>query len=124
MNNVEWVPIVMFMGITAVLIAVVWFRHKTKEGMQQTFRSALDKGQELTPEVIDALGQPKRAKDKDLRLGVIWIAIAIGLSAFGFGLPINEDVDVNITRLFMGIASFPFVIGCAYLLLNKIGRRD
>ena len=120
MDNVEWVPIVMFIGMTVVLCTVVWFRHKSKEGMQQTFRAALDKGQELTPEIIDRLGHPKAAKDKDMRLGVIWLALAIGITAFGFGIPDEEDV----ARIFMGIAAFPLTIGIAYLILHKFTDRD
>jgi hypothetical protein len=87
--------------------------------MQLTFRAALDKGQELTPEVIDRLGHPKPAKDKDLRLGVIWIAVALGLSAFGFGIPDDDEV----ARIFLGIASFPLMIGIAYLILHKVTDR-
>ena len=120
MDNVEWVPIVMFIGMTIVLCAVAWLRYKTKEGMQQTFRAALDKGQELTPEVIDRLGHPKPAKDKDLRLGIIWIAVAIGLTAFGFGIPDEDDV----ARIFMGIAALPLVLGIAYLILHRFSGRD
>jgi hypothetical protein len=119
-GNIEWVPIVGILGVTAVLIVFAWFKHKTKQGMQQTFRAALDKGQELTPEIIDRLGHPKSAKDKDLRLGVIWVAVAIGLVAFGFGIPDEDEV----ARIFMGIAAFPLLIGLAYLILNKITDRD
>ena len=119
MDNVEWVPIVLFVMLAIVLCAFAWLRFKTKEGMQQTFRAALDKGQELTPEIIDRLGQPKPAKDKDLRLGTIWIAVALGLTAFGFGIPDEDDV----ARIFMGIAAFPLMIGIAYLILHKFTDR-
>ena len=87
--------------------------------MQQTFRAALDKGQELTPEVIDRLGHPKPAKDKDLRLGRIWVAVAIGLVAFGFGIPDEDDV----ARIFAGIAALPLFLGFAYLILHKFTDR-
>lgn len=118
--NESMIPIVMFISMGIVFCVLFWFRYKTKEGMQQTFRSAMDKGQELTPEIIDRLGHPKPAKDKDLRLGVIWIAIAVGLVAFGFGIPDDEEVH----RIFAGISAFPLVIGIAYLILNKITDRD
>jgi hypothetical protein len=109
----------MFASMTIIFCVLFWFRYRTKEGMQQTFRAALDKGQELTPEVIDRLGHPKPAKDKDLRLGIIWIAVAIGLTAFGFGIPDEDDV----ARIFMGIAAFPLVLGIAYLILHRFSGR-
>ena len=113
------IPIVMFISIAVAFCVLFWFRFKTKEGMQQTFRAAMDKGQELTPEIIDRLGHPKPAKDKDLRLGIIWIAVAVGVTAFGFGIPDEDEV----ARIFMGIAAFPLVIGVAYLILNKVTDR-
>ena len=116
----ELIPITMFLGMTIIFCALFWFRYKSRTEMQQTFRAALDKGQELTPEIIDRLGHPKASKDKDLRLGVIWLALAIGLVAFGFGIPDDEDV----ARIFAGIAAFPFAIGVAYMILHKFTDRD
>ncbi len=113
------VPIVLFIGITVIFCALFWFRYKARSDMQSTIRAALDKGQELTPEVIDRLGHPKASKDKDLRMGVIWIAVALGLVGFGFGIPDEDDV----ARIFAGIAGFPFVIGIAYLILHKFTDR-
>jgi len=117
--NEFMIPVVMFISLGVVFCVLFWFRYKAKDAMQQTFRAAMDKGQELTPEIIDRLGHPKPAKDKDLRLGIIWIAVAIGLVAFGFSIPDDDEVD----QIFMGIAAFPFVIGAAYLILNKITDR-
>jgi len=116
----ELVPIVMFAGLTIIFCVLFWFRYRARAEMQQTFRAALDKGQELTPEIIDRLGHPKAAKDKDMRLGVIWLAIAVGLVAFGFGIPDEEDV----ARIFAGIAAFPFAIGVAYMILHKFSSKE
>jgi len=118
-ENVEWVPIVMFMGMTAVFIALFWFRYRARNDMQTTFRAALDKGQELTPEIIDRLGHPKAAKDKDLRLGVIWLSLAVGLVLIGFAVPEPEAL-----RGLLAGAALPFCIGTAYLVLHKITRHD
>ena len=82
--NEFMIPIVAFIGMTIIFCALFWFRFKSRESMQQTFRSALEKGQELTPEIIDRLGHPKASKDKDLRLGTIWIALARQRSISGY----------------------------------------
>jgi F0F1-type ATP synthase membrane subunit c/vacuolar-type H+-ATPase subunit K len=119
-DNVEWVPIIMFIGLTVVFCTLFWFRYKARSDMQSTFRAALDKGQELSPEIIDRLGHPKAPKDKDFRLGVIWIAIAVGISAFGFGIPDDDEV----AGIFLGIAAFPSAIGIAYLILHKFSDRE
>ena len=114
------IPIVMFAGLTIVFCVFFWFRYRARSEMQQTFRAALDKGQELTPEIIDRLGHPQASKDKDMRLGVIWLAIGVGIFAFGFGIPDKDDV----WRIFAGIAAFPFSIGIAYMILHKFANRD
>ena len=62
-----WIPIVAIVAPAAVIAFAFWLRFRTREGMQTTFRLALDKGVELSPELIDRLGHPKPPKDKDLR---------------------------------------------------------
>jgi len=119
-NNVEWVPITMFLGLTVVICIFFWFRYRARSEMQQTFRLALEKGQELTPDVIDRLGHPKESPQKDLRLGAIWLALAIGLTLCGIAVP---DDSGDALRGILAGAAFPFAIGVAYLLLYKFTDR-
>ena len=118
----EMIPIVMFVSIAVVFIALFWFRYRSRSEMQQTVRNALDKGVELSPELIDRLGAPKPNKHKDLRLGAIWMSLAVGLILIAFVNPASEP------EAFRGIlagAAFPFSIGSAYLLLwHFISRKD
>ena len=119
MENIEWVPIVMFLGMTVVFCVLFWFRYKSRSEMQSTFRAALDKGQELTPEIIDRLGHPKAPEDKDMRLGVIWLSLAAGLVLIGFAVP-----EPDALRGLLAGAALPFCIGLAYLILHKFTSRD
>lgn len=119
MENVEWVPIIMFIAIAVVLCVVFWLRYKARHDMQSTFRAALDKGQELTPEIIDRLGHPKAAKDKDMRSGIIWLSLAVGLVLIGFAVPEPEAL-----RGLLAGAALPFCIGAGYLILHKFTSRD
>ena len=115
------IPIAMFIGLTVVLCLFFMFRYKTRSEMQATIRTALDKGQELTPEVIDRLGTPKPPKDKDLRTSLIWFALAVGFVALGFGIP---DDDKEAFRVFMGFSAFPFSLGVAYLIMWNFSGRN
>jgi len=117
----ELVPIVMFISIAVVFIAAFWFRQRGRDAMQQTIRLALDKGHELTPEIIDRLGHPKASKFKDLRLGVIWLSLAIGLVLCGVAVP---DPSGEALRGCMAGAAFPFAIGVAYLLLYRFTGKE
>jgi hypothetical protein len=113
MINEFMIPIVSVISVAAVLSLVFYFRYKTRSTTQQTIRTALDKGQTLTPEIIESLGQPKRPPNADLRLGLIWIAVGLGCGAFGFILGEEDAV-----RPFLAIGAFPFIIGLAYLVIH------
>ncbi len=115
----ELIPIVMFMGITLVMSLLIWFRFRGRSEVQATIRAALDKGLDLSPELIDRLGHPKPAKDKDLRLGIIWLSLAVALVLIGFAVPEPEAL-----RGLLAGASFPFCIGVAYLILHKYTDKD
>jgi len=115
----EWIGFAAVVAPAILLGVFFWLRFRARREMQDTIRIALDKGHELSPELIDRLGHPKAPKDRDFRLGIIWVAVAIGLALFGFAVPEEEA-----TQPLLGIAAFPFVIGMAYLILNKFAKRD
>ena len=115
----EWIGFASVIGPVILLGIFFWLRFKARRDMQETIRTALDKGHELSPELIDRLGHPKAPKDRDFRLGVIWIAVAVGIAILGFAIPEEEA-----TQPLLGIAGFPFVIGIAYLVLNKFAKQD
>ena len=111
----------MFLVIGLIFVTLFWFRHKNRADMQVTLRAALERGQELTPEVIDRLGAPKPPKNKDLRLGVIWLSLAVGLAACGFFVP---DPSGHALRGCLAGAAFPAAIGFGYLILHQFARDD
>ena len=115
----EWIGFAAVVAPAILLAIFFWFRLKARRDMQETIRTAIDKGQELSPEVIDRLGHPKQPKDKDMRLAVIWLAIAIGLVLIGVAVPEPEALRGTLAG-----AAFPFTIGMAYLFLHKFGKRD
>ena len=115
----EWIGFAAVVGPVILLGLFFWFRLRARRDMQDTIRVALDKGHELSPELIDRLGHPKAPKDRDFRLGIIWLAVAIGIAMFSFAVPEEEA-----TQPLLGIAAFPCVIGIAYLILNKFAKRD
>ena len=113
-----WIPIVMFVSIAVVFSLWFYFRYKARVETQHTFRLALEKGSELTPEFIKQLGEPEPSKDRDLRRGLIWLAI--GLALLILGAAINEPDAMG---PIMGSASFPGLIGLAYLAMWRYGAR-
>lgn len=117
--NDELIPIVMFVSMAVVFIFWFYFRYRTRMETQQTFRMALDKGSELSPEFIKQLGEPEPSKDRDLRRGLIWLSLAAGLVLIGIAVPEPEAFR----RLLAG-ASLPFAIGCAYMIMYRYGTKQ
>ena len=114
------IPIVMFIALAAVVVFFIVYRHRGKQELQNTLRTAIDKGQELTPELIKQMGAPAEApKDRDLRRALIAIAVGAAFLAMGFAIPEEEAMQV-----FGGIASFPIFIGLAYLAMHFLGSKD
>ena len=54
----ELIPIAMFATIALIFFLVLYFRQRSRADMQQTIRLALERGTELTPEIISRLGAP------------------------------------------------------------------
>lgn len=113
------IPIVMFVSLAAVTGLFFYFKNRAKREMQKTLRAAIDKGQELTPEVIERLGTPPAPANRDLRRGIISIAVAVGFVALGFAIP-EEDA----LRPMLGLASFPAALGLGFLLMHKLASKD
>lgn len=121
MNAETIVPSIMFLVLGTVLVLFFWFRYRMRGEMQKTIRTAIDKGQELTPEIIERLGQPKPRKDRDLRSAIVAVAVAVALVIFGSMIP--EDTN-EAQQVFMGIAAFPFCVGIAFFVLHRFTGRD
>ncbi len=120
--NDEWIPIVMFAAIALIFFLVLYFKHRGSAEMQQTIRLALERGTELTPEIINRLGAPAEpSRNKDLRAGLIWMGLALGLGLCGLAV-----ATFSIEALYgcLAGASFPFAIGLAYLVMWRYGASD
>ena len=110
------VPMVLFLAIAVTYCMKYYFAHRTRQEVQHTVRLALERGQPLTSELLDRLGQPGRPKNADLRRGVI--AVSLGCGIAGLGLVIGEPDAV---RPMLGVGLVPLLLGLAYLTLWRVG---
>ena len=116
-----WIPIVAIVAPAVVVALLLWFRYRNRGEIQQTVRLALDKGHDLSPELIDRLGHPKPPKNADLRLAFIWLAIAGGFALMGLAVP---DPSGHALQGLLATAAIPFALGVAYLLIWRFAGRD
>lgn len=120
------IPIAFFAMIAAIVLGPRYFRNKERQDLQQTLRAAIDKGQPLPPEVIEAISKDtprtKAARARnDLRTGVVWLAVALGIAAFGWVVS-YYSYETEHAGIFMGIACIPGFIGLALIALGVIDR--
>lgn len=115
---------IIFSAITAIVFGPSYLKSREKREMQATVRHAIDKGQDLPPELIDAMTKDVASKlpsrTRDLRRGVIWLAVGIGIAAFGFLSDLgwdHHDFD-QIGNGLLGVAAIPATIGLAFIVLS------
>ncbi|MEM7762852.1 MAG: DUF6249 domain-containing protein [Pseudomonadota bacterium] len=113
----EIIPIVMFLCLFGGVAIWLYFRARTRLSEQETLRRAIDQGQQLTDSMVEALTSYKPLPDRDLRRGLILLALAISLGAFGFLIPDAEEA----AQVFVALAVFPLLLSFAYLLMHKMG---
>jgi hypothetical protein len=117
--NEVWIPLSMFVGLSVVLSLWVWFRFKAKKELQQTIRTAIEKGQGLSPELIENLVNPPVSPQRDLRRGVISVLVAVAIALFSFFVGEEDAVGP-----LLGISMFPLSIGAGFLLMHRFGKSD
>ena len=95
-----WIGMAAVVGPIILIGVFFWFRYKSRSELQQTIRLAL-------------------AKNKDLRLGIMWLSVALAFAIFGQMIPDDEANEI-----LLGIAAFPLFIGLAYLLIARFASSD
>ena len=82
MNSEIWIPITGFLSTAVVLGLFFHLRFRAKLEYQKTVRVAIERGQQLSPELLARLGErpAARGRNRDLRIGVISIALGVALA--------------------------------------------
>jgi hypothetical protein len=107
-----------FIMVIAIVVVPALLKSRERREMQATLRAAIEKGQPLPPEMIDAMTKNVKVAPtslSDIRTGIIWLAVGAGIAAFGFAVGFEHAEAWN---PMLGIASIPAVIGLAYIALS------
>ena len=103
----EVVVLFFIVGSLATIILVHLInRYKLKVKTHELLEKSIEKGFDVTPELLDKLHNEKSSRFKDLRRGIIMATI--GAAVFCFSLVIPED---DTAQVFRGLSIFPFFIG-------------
>jgi hypothetical protein len=121
------VPLAFFAMIAAIVVLPRYFRSLERQKMADTLRAAIEKGQPLPTEVIEAMSSNVRSPglppspQRDLRIGIIWLAVGVGFAAMGAMLSFEE---ADALYPILGVAAFPTFIGLAFIALGLLNRKS
>jgi hypothetical protein len=107
-----------FLMIIAIVVVPAWLKSRERREMQATLRTAIDRGQPLPPEIVDAMTKNVKVAPtslSDMRTGIIWIAVGLGIAVLGFMIGYEE---AEAFHPMVGIAAIPVIIGAAYVALS------
>ena len=119
------IVLIIFGSVASLFIAPRYFKSIERQKMAETLRIAIEKGQPLPSEVIDAMSSNVRAPglppspQRDLRTGIIWLGVGLGFAALGLTISFEEP-DALFPLL--GFATFPTFIGLAFIALGLLNK--
>lgn len=125
------VPIAFFAMIAAIVIVPQIMKSRERAKLHDTLRTAYEKGQPVPPELVEALTSkdlPVMVTDRsarDLRIGVVWLAIGLGCVAIGgafYAGLYNVGGASETFASFAAIGAIPCFIGIAFLILSSFSR--
>jgi hypothetical protein len=121
------VPLGLFAMIAAIVIVPRYFRSLERQKLQETLRAAVERGEPIPPEIVQAMTQPAKEgrvsykhPDQDLRQGIVWLAVGLGLALMGYFIGFTEP---DATHVMLGVAAIPGFIGLAFIVLWAVGRK-
>jgi F0F1-type ATP synthase assembly protein I len=74
----------LWLMIGTVAVVAIWGGVKAKQEMNLTARRAIENGQQLSPELLNALQKPVKPAEQDIRGGIVLVALALGFIAAAF----------------------------------------
>lgn len=106
----DLIPIVLFITIGFIAGLFIYLKYRTRQDVQATVRIAIERGESLSPELIETLAMNVASPHADLRKGVI--SLALGAAGVAFAVLLGEE---DATAPIMAVSAFPVVVGIAYL---------
>lgn len=116
---------IIFGSIASLFLVPQWLRSQERQKLQETLRAAIERGQPLPQDVVQAMTsdvKPARSlpsPSRDLRTGIVWLGVAIGLAAMGVAVGFEEP---DATYPMIGVAAFPAFIGLAFIVMYFVGK--
>jgi len=113
------VPVTMFGMVVGIVWLVSYFNGRKRLTVHETIRLAIEKGQPLSPELMDRMSMVTDPVRADLRRGVLFLAFGAAFAVLGTIIWMEES---DALTPMLGVATFPIFLGIAYIGLWAFGR--
>jgi hypothetical protein len=119
------IVLIIFGSFASLFIVPRYFKSIERQKMADTLRVAIEKGQPLPTEVIEAMSSNVRSPgmppspQRDLRTGIVWLGVGIGFGALALALSFEEP---DFLYPLLGLAAFPTFIGLAFVALGLLNK--
>ena len=116
---------IIFGSIASLFLVPRYFKSVERQKMADTLRIAIEKGQPLPTEVVEAMSSNVRSPglpaspQRDLRTGIIWLGVGLGFAALGLTVSFEEP---DALMPLLGFATFPTFNGLAFILLGFLNK--
>lgn len=113
------VPVALFAAVAVIILGAYYFQNRNRRVVYDAIKVAIEKTGQVDAALVEAIIRDKIGPYADLRKGIILIAIALGFIILGFAVDDEEAI-----RPMLGIASFPGLIGLAYVAFHFFAPRE
>ncbi len=117
------VPLTVFGAIVAIVFIAINGGTQKRKAALQTVEEAIRAGQQVTPELVRALGMPRKDRGGDLKSGAILLAVALAFVVLGWTISGVEEDAEEAFRIMGGIAAFPGFIGLVLIGFGLMGSK-
>lgn len=114
-----FIPITLFGAIVATIWLYSHYNFKKRLTAHESLRLAIEKGQQVSPELVERMSYLNDPVKSDLRRGILLIAFGVAFIILGMIVPHDEPEAM---RGIVGVSSFPVVMGLAYLGLWRFSH--
>jgi hypothetical protein len=113
----ELIPIVLFLVLGAIALGYFYWNNKNRQSVMETVQKAIETGGEFSPELLSQLGAAVNPRVRDLRRGIIFLALGVA----GLLCSLFFDIADVVNGIRAG-SMFPLLLGGGFLLVWKMNK--
>jgi hypothetical protein len=115
------------LGFFLTIILVVYFAingaTQKRKAILNTVEEAIRAGQQVTPDMVKALGMPRKNSNADLKGGTILLAVALAFVVLGWAIGTAAGED-EVMYIMPAVATFPGFIGLVLIGFGILGKKN